>query len=64
MMNNVQPTREVFSAVAILCVLAAWWMYLAGGERISPLCFLETALVASILAETFAKDECNRQHKD
>lgn len=54
---NVQPARDCCTALCIVCVMVAFWFAYRGGTIATPAGWLELALVCSILAETYAKDE-------
>lgn len=53
---NVQPIREACTAVTMLCLGLGWWLHFSGGDVATSQGLLETALVAVIAGEVYAKD--------
>lgn len=54
--NNVQPIREICTVVTVLCLGLGWYLHLRGGDASTSQGLLETALVAIIAGEVYAKD--------
>jgi len=57
MRYEIQPIRDFFMALCIAFLVAGWWYLVRSGSDLSPLAFMETALVFVIASEAYAKDE-------
>ena len=55
-MKYVQPARDLCVAVTIACLVAAWWLLIRSHTTVYGLPLMETALIFSILGETYAVD--------